>query len=96
MVWDFASSVRLTPPIMGKYISEGATFGDTIIGVSPLSKLSDTSLHTVSNETHYRIIGLDSRIAQLAVIDTIYNLISMQKTDEDMLQVENAMKGRKY
>ena len=66
------------------------------IGVSPLSKLSDTSLHTVSNETHYRIIGLDSRIAQLAVIDTIYNLISMQKTDEDMLQVENAMKGRKY
>lgn len=68
----------------------------TNIGVSPLSKISDIVLHTVSNETHYRIIGLNSRIAQLAIIDTLYTLLALQIDDSRSLKVEQAMQTHKY
>lgn len=68
----------------------------TNIGISPLSKISDIVLHTASNETHYRIIGLNSRIAQLAVIDTLYTLLAMQMDGRDSMNVERAMLTHKY
>ncbi|MBR2847922.1 MAG: MurR/RpiR family transcriptional regulator [Clostridia bacterium] len=42
---------------------------------SPIENVSDAVLHTVSDETNYRILGLSSRIAQLAIIDTIYSYL---------------------
>jgi len=68
----------------------------TNIGVSPLSKISDIALHTASNETHYRIIGLNSRIAQLAIIDTLYTLLALQIDGSRSLKVEQAMQTHKY
>lgn len=68
----------------------------TNIGISPLSKIADIALHTFSDETKYRIIGLNSRIAQLAIIDTIYTLLGFHFTDTEFLQIENAMKSHKY
>lgn len=68
----------------------------TNIGVSPLSKTSDIVLHTASSETHYRIIGLNSRIAQLAIIDTLYTLLALQTDGSRSLNVEQAMLTHKY
>ena len=68
----------------------------TNIGVSPLSKISTIVLHTASNETHYRIIGLNSRIAQLAIIDTLYTLLALQTDGSHSLRVEQAMQTHKY
>ncbi len=68
----------------------------TNIGISPLSKISDIVLHTASSETHYRIIGLNSRIAQLAIIDTLYALLALQLDSSGSLNVERAMQTHKY
>ena len=68
----------------------------TNIGISPLSKISDIVLHTASSETHYRIIGLNSRIAQLAIIDTLYTLLAMQIDSGRSLKIEQAMQTHKY
>ena len=68
----------------------------TNIGISPLSKLSHILLHTASTETHYRIIGLNSRIAQLAIIDTLYTLLALQTDTGHSLTVERAMQSHKY
>ena len=67
----------------------------TNTGISPLSKLSTISLHTSAAETRYRIIGLNSRIAQLAIIDTLYTFLAMRSGDMNM-RVEDAMKSHKY
>lgn len=45
------------------------------LGKSPIEKVSDIILHTVSDETNYRILGLSSRIAQLALIDAVYSYL---------------------
>ena len=68
----------------------------TNIGISPLSKVSSIALHTASSETHYRIIGLNSRIAQLAIIDTLYTLLALQIDSCRFLDVERAMQIHKY
>ena len=61
---------------------------------SPIYKISDYILTTESNETNYRILGLNSRIAQLAIIDTVYSYLvchlptskkSIQDTEKALL-----------
>ncbi|MCQ2742566.1 MAG: MurR/RpiR family transcriptional regulator, partial [Bacilli bacterium] len=42
---------------------------------SPLGELADIILSTKSDETNYRLLGLTSRFAQLAIIDTIYSYL---------------------
>ena len=44
----------------------------TNYGKSPIYKVSDYILNTIADETNYTIFGLNSRIAHLAIIDTIY------------------------
>ena len=65
---------------------------------SPINKVSDYSLETVSDETNYRILGLNSRIAQLAIIDTVYSyLVCHLKNANDKIQlVENVLTVKKY
>jgi len=65
-------------------------------GITPLSQISTITLHTCSNETKYRILGRESRIAELAIIDSIYTLLALRYEEEDFLTVENSLKSHKY
>ena len=65
-------------------------------GITPLSKYSDITLHTCSNETKYSILGRESRIAELAIIDSIYTLLALKYENSAFLAVENALKNHKY
>ena len=69
----------------------------TNIGTSPLSKVADISLFTVSNETRYRIVALSSRIAQMAIIDSIYTIIACAypSSTEHFHQIEQALEAKK-
>ena len=51
------------------------TISITNYGKSPIIKYSDCILNTAAEETKYSILGLSSRIAQLAIISSIYNFI---------------------
>jgi DNA-binding MurR/RpiR family transcriptional regulator len=70
----------------------------TDIGVNPLSKIAHINLTTASNETKYRILALSSRIAQIAIIDSIYTIISIKQKDsvEGFRKVEEALESKKY
>ena len=73
------------------------TVAITNLGKSPIDKVSDIILHTVSDETNYRILGLSSRIAQLAIIDTIYSCLvcRLENSNEQIAQAEIALKPKK-
>lgn len=79
--------------------SNGAvTISLTSIGSSPLSKITEVQLYTVSRETRYRIVALSSRIAQEAIIDTLYTLIALKdrKYVEGFRKIEKAIQRKKY
>jgi DNA-binding MurR/RpiR family transcriptional regulator len=46
---------------------------------SPLSKIADVSLYTVSQETAFRSEALASRIAELSLIDALFTAIMMRR-----------------
>jgi DNA-binding MurR/RpiR family transcriptional regulator len=69
------------------------------IGTSPLTKVSDVSLCTASNETKYRVVAVASRHAAMVIIDVIYTLIAMRKGGEAVKgfkRVEVALEDKKY
>lgn len=49
---------------------------------SPLSKLADVALYTVSQETEFRSEALASRIAELSLIDALFTVVMMQRGEE--------------
>lgn len=71
----------------------------TNLGKSPIIKQSDLVLNTASEETRYTILGMNSRIAQLAIIDTIYAYLILHR-DKDAIaaiqSTERALQGKKY
>ena len=68
------------------------------IGKNPLLKYSNISLHTASNETKYRIAAIDSRVAQIVLIDCIYTMIAIRKKDavQGFNKIEKALHVKKY
>ncbi len=71
----------------------------TNYGKSPITEVSDIKLFTASEETKYRIIGLSSRLAQLAIIDTIYIYVALrnkEKSVNSMKRIEKALQSKKY
>ena len=64
---------------------------------SPIYKTSDYILTTESNETNYRILGLNSRIAQLAIIDTVYSYLvcHLSNSKQQVQQTEKALHKKK-
>ncbi len=70
----------------------------TNLGSSPLSKLADVHLTTASKETKYRIVALNSRISQIAILDSIYTLIAVRhpNTIDGFHRFENNLKHKKY
>ena len=73
------------------------TIAITNFGKSPIDKVADIILHTVSDETNYRILGLSSRISQLAIIDTIYSVLvcRIDNINERISQTELALQPKK-
>ena len=73
------------------------TIAITNFGKSPIDKVADIILHTVSDETNYRILGLSSRISQLAIIDTIYSFLvcRLDNINERISQTEIALQPKK-
>lgn len=77
----------------GAYIISLSAIGD-----SPLSNISDLALHTTSSETQYRTMALSSRVAQMAIVDTIYTFIALKKPKaaEGFFRMEANLSTTKY
>lgn len=67
-------------------------------GKSPIVKVSDVALFTASNETEYSILGLNSRIAQLAIINSVYYYIANRKDVSSIAAelTEIALQNKKF
>lgn len=68
-------------------------------GKSPILKQSDIILATSSNETEYNILALNSRIAQLAIIDTLYFYIVYNRSGDALKSIqetEHSLLTKKY
>lgn len=67
-------------------------------GKSPVTKTCDYVLHTVADEVNYNILGLTSRIAQLAIIDTMYSYVACHLPDAKaaIRRTEQALLGKKF
>ena len=68
-------------------------------GKSPITKVSDITLFTASNETKYTILGLNSRISQLSIISSIYYYIVYHRegiSSEAIKMTETALQNKKY
>ncbi|WP_214744442.1 MurR/RpiR family transcriptional regulator [Exiguobacterium sp. s189] len=55
------------------------TIAITNYAKSPLSKIADVSLYTVSQETAFRSEALASRIAELSLIDALFTAVMMRR-----------------
>ena len=68
-------------------------------GKSPIQKHSDYVLHTESEETQYNILALNSRIAQLSIVDALYYHVVYQQSEKSLASIndtEISLKTKKY
>lgn len=67
-------------------------------GKSPVDKVSDYLLHTAADETAYTILGLNSRISQLTIIDAIYSYLVCHLPDAkaEIERTESSLLNKKY
>ncbi len=76
-----------------------STIAITNTGKSPILKQSDIVLATSSDETQYNILALNSRIAQLAIIDSLYFYIVFKRSPETLdsiKETEHSLLSKKY
>ena len=74
------------------------TVAITNVGRSPIDKVADVVLHTSSSETAYSILALNSRIAQLAIVDTLYYYVVFNLSDkaiESIKETERSLMNKK-
>ena len=77
----------------------GTTIAITNTGKSPILKQSDIVLSTTAEETQYTVLALNSRIAQLAIIDTLYFYIVCNRSEEalnSIRETEHSLLSKKY
>ncbi len=74
------------------------TISITDVVKSPIYKYSDFIFNTCSDEINYRILGLTSRITQLAIIDTMYYYITYhtKNAEENIEKTLTALSTKKY
>ena len=75
------------------------TITSTNEGKSPILKQSDIVLSTSSDETQYNILALNSRIAQLAIVDTLYFYIVFNRSEDalnSIKETEHSLLTKKY
>ncbi len=67
-------------------------------GKSPIYKVSDYVINTDANETNYSLLGLSSRIAQLAIVDAIYYYLAshMENSDDVIQKTLNSLSSKKF
>ncbi len=71
----------------------------TNAGKSPIRACSDILLHTSSDETKYNILALNSRIAQLAIINVIYYYVVVHRSERAAAAIrdtELSLKSKKF
>ncbi|MBO5945805.1 MAG: MurR/RpiR family transcriptional regulator [Clostridia bacterium] len=78
--------------------SGAVTVAITNNGKAPIDEYCDIVLHTISDETNYRILGLSSRIAQLAIVDATYSYLvcHFKGARENIKKTEIALQEKKY
>ena len=75
------------------------TIAITNTGKSPIQKHSDLTLFTASDETKHSILALNSRIAQLSIINAIYFYLVYNKSEtalDSIKETEQALQSKKY
>ena len=75
------------------------TIAITNSGKSPILKQTDIVLSTTADETQYNILALNSRIVQLAIIDSLYFYIVCNRSDEaleSIKETERSLQTKKY
>ncbi|VIO68208.1 HTH-type transcriptional regulator HexR [Bradyrhizobium ivorense] len=65
------------------------TIGITRLGKSPLAAHCDVLLYTVANETRYRPEAMSSRVAQLAIIDTLVSCCALTHTERSVERLQH-------
>jgi len=76
-----------------------STIAVTNNGKSPMLKHSDIVLSTSADETQYNILALNSRIVQLAIIDTLYFYVVYSRSAqalESIKETEHSLLSKKY
>lgn len=88
---DILDAMRIAK-LNGAYTVSITNYKKTLI-----ESVSDVVLHTVSDETNYRVLGLNSRIAQLAIIDAIYSYLvcHIDGIHERIFKAEAALQEKK-
>ena len=66
------------------------TIGITRLGKSPLAAHCEVLLYTVANETRYRPEAMSSRVAQLAIIDTLVSCCALTDTERSVGRLQHA------
>jgi len=84
-----------TPALMADYARLARDAGARIIGItrlgkSPLARYCDIVLHTIANETRYRPEAMSSRVAQLAIIDTLVSCCALTDTERSVDRLQHA------
>jgi RpiR family carbohydrate utilization transcriptional regulator len=69
------------------------TIGITHFAQTPLTKIADITLFTVSEETEYRSESLSSRLAQLSIIDALYVNLSIKLNDKMKISLQKIRKA---
>jgi len=75
------------------------TIGITNHQKSPMVAHCDICLYTNAQETKYSILGMTSRIAQLAIIDSLYTYIVLhggEAVTDAVRRTEAALESKKY
>lgn len=75
------------------------TIAITNSGKSPILKQTDIVLSTTADETQYNILALNSRIVQLAIIDSLYFYIVYNRSAEaleSIQETERSLLTKKY
>ncbi len=66
-----------------------ATICITNFGKPPITETSDIVLYTKAEETKHSILAMSSRIAQLAILDSLYSYIVMNLSDRAIKEIFN-------
>jgi DNA-binding MurR/RpiR family transcriptional regulator len=69
------------------------TIGITRIGKSPLQRYCDILLYTAAAETQYRPEAMSSRVAQLAIVDTLVSCCALADPGEATRNLERSMRA---
>ena len=93
------SSVDIVKAMEQAKQNGATTISITNQGRSPIVKHCDYCLYTNADETKYSILAMTSRIAQLAIIDTLYTYIVLNggsRIADAIQRTEASLESKKY